>query len=77
MNRSYPAAPSSFIDFGDVQSSFANQNAVYILLIIHNTLGPCFTGDRIVRLFTQHIVRGDFWLPAYVNYGWGPLTSKN
>ena len=29
-----------------------------------------------MRLFTQHVVRGDFWVPAYVNYDWRLLILK-
>ena len=37
---------------------------IYLVALLHSV--PCFTWDKIVRLCTQHVVRGDFWVPAYV-----------
>ena len=25
---------------------------------------PCLTGYKIVKLFTQHVIRGDYWVPT-------------
>ena len=62
LNDPYIGQPPAILHMSDAEIEAFRSHP-----LILNHPCPCFTGDRIVSLFTQHVVGGDVWVPAYIN----------